>query len=237
MREILLLLAITTSLIAGCQNSNKDLKTYQYPKDSLYSAKVFTFCNLDNLETKMNVVHHVYMENDTTFYLKYSLEETGRDSSIFKKLNNEFVLNERYMVFPKGPDKINTTSKGKILEWIDNYLNNKSIIEFEDVNDPDVTIRIEGQSKLDSTMVYDLRGKKINSVRYIEKTNISITHKKYNSAKSSFEIEGESIWGKNLGMIYFKTRNKRTGKIDSWELESIINYEEFIKSTGANTLE
>ena len=226
-----------TFSIVGCQNSTKkssSVETYQYPKDSLYNAKVFTFCNLNNPKSKMNVVHHVFSENDTTFFLKYSLERTGRDSSIYIKSDGEFKLSERFKVFLKGPEKTNTTLQGEILECFDSYLKNKTIVEFEDVNNPDVSIRIEGLSTLDSTMIYELQGKKIESVKYFEKTQISISHKFDSFAKSSFEIEGESILGKNIGMIYFKTKNKRTGEVDSWELESIIDYEKYVKTTGAN---
>lgn len=216
-------------MLLSCQSSNKEkpsVKDYLYPKDSLKTAKLFTFKRTDDPEIKMQNIQHCFTKNNTSYHVKYSLDRSQRDSTLFKEINGRFDMVERYMVFPNGSEMILSTSKANIIEYINDDTQTKSIIEFEDAMH-EIVIRIEGLSLVDSSSFeYGYQGKKINCIRYIETTTVTTTSKVNPGVQQSFEIEGESIYGENLGMIAFITKNKRNGEIESWELESIMAFTE-----------
>ncbi|WP_289056077.1 hypothetical protein [Carboxylicivirga marina] len=222
-----IIIFISALIILACEPSKKEkvqFESYQYPSDSLRKPKVFVYHRLDNPDKKRRVVRHVYDKNDTTFLIKYSIGEQVRDSSIFIETNGNINLHERHKIFTIESNSSSMTVEGNILERYDNGADSKTTIEFDDINNPNIIVRIEGQSTFDSTLVFNLKGTLIPSIRYQEKTKVLITHRLDSTIIKSIETEGETFFGKGMGMICLKSKDVSKNRIDTWELEMINDY-------------
>ncbi|WP_430815967.1 hypothetical protein [Carboxylicivirga sp. RSCT41] len=152
-------------------------------------------------------------------------------------MNGNPILSECYKIIPDKETKIEKAHKGKIEDWLNTDYNHKSTIKYSEAFGKDIITELVNTSVFDTTLVFDYNGKNINCIRYKDNFEITNKHKFFASVNSSFEIVGESIYGSKLGIIYYTTTNKRNGETSQWQLDRIIDYQDYIiEKTGANTL-
>jgi len=225
-------------LLVGCNTKpeeNNFLMKYQYPFSALKTPKVFVYQSLDSINHKAYVCQHYFNKNGTNYFLKYTLGQNGRDSSIFEVVDGNPILSECYKIIPDRETKIEKINQGKIEEWLNTDYKHKSKIQYSDVFGKDIITELVNTSIYDTTVVFDLNGENINCIRYKDNVEFTTKHKYFSNINRSFEIVGESLYGSNLGIIFYSTKNKRNGETSQWRLERIIDFQDYKKEkTGAN---
>lgn len=225
-------------LLVACNikaEENNFLMKYQYPFSALKTPKVFVYQSVDSINLKAYICQHYFNKNGTNFFLKYTLDQSRRDSSIFELVDGYPILRECYKIMPDRENKIEKIYQGKIEDWLNTDYKHKSKIQYSDAFGKDIVTEIVNTSIYDTTVVFDLNGENIDCIRYKDNFEFRTKHKHFSNINRSFEIEGESLYGSNLGIIYYSTKNKRSGKTSAWRLERIIDLQDYKKEKRVPT--
>jgi hypothetical protein len=216
-------------LLISCNNKNVGsylLADYQYPLDSLIVPKVFVYQRNDSVDKFSFRYQQLIIKNKQKILICVLLgDEDLRDSSVYYVINNKPILNESYYIMKDFKTNIIKSTKGQIIENIDNGLIIKSKIKYTDPIYESLTITFNTISKYDTIAFYKFFDKELKCIKY--KSDITISSNPI--IDTTIEKSGVTIFAKGLGVVYHSVTNKKTKVTNSWKLKEIIDYKKYKK--------
>lgn len=206
------------------------LDDYKYPIESLKTPKVFVYHRMDNPLIKSFNCQQSYWKGEKRYLRRSSLGEGQRDSSIFIIKNGSALLQERYAIVRNNNYRQERIAKHKI-SMISNKDNKYELIsEAVSPFNADIITKFKYVAICDSLITRKVMGKNLICIRESYCSEYSRSNKLVPSYSLSNEITGETIYAKHLGMVSYSTLSKSTGETCTWELESIIDYDDWINN-------
>lgn len=132
------------------------------------------------------------------------------------------------MILRKNNYNKERIAKYKIQSLIKKSNKYELVAKVENPFNTDVITKFKFVAIRDTILVRKVMDKSLSCIREKYCIKSSITHKLVPLYKISNETTGNAFYAKHLGVISYSTISKSTGESFSWELEKIIDYEDWL---------
>ena len=228
-RLIFFLIPLIISCSNDTQPENSTMSGFNYPIDSLEIPKVFIYQRIDSTDILSYSLHQLIVKENQKILIKSTLGyQNTRDSSISELINNIPVLKETYMISKEFKTHNIITLKGEILKNIDNGTDRKTKIKYKE--ESFITTISTHKIKADTAIIYRFKGENHTCMKTYDKQTISIRFRKFPIINRKREQNGEFIFAKDLGLVFYSITDKKSNSTIKYQLKEIINYSDYIKN-------
>jgi hypothetical protein len=227
MRSFLILpLALCCLISCGKapQKKKHTFSEYSYPDDSLENPKLFVFEKVDSPGVLTRRSMASFNFDGKKHVIKYSLAkgDGNYDSTVYVLQDGHFELKESYLIARYSGEVKRSQGEIVLMDEDDPY-HTKMIVKYPDPFQPYMSSTLTTISHFDNNISYDYKGQNIRAIRFIDTLNVEIYHSALNK-KKQMQFTGETVFGLNIGVVYYVTRSSQDGWETSWQLDTIVDF-------------